>query len=371
MSGAARQAVEARQVARLGLQRGTGKVQRHRAGGRRRAACSARQQQAQRASGPTQTPLRPRLQQRQVAHDGGPTPPPARPPTHPRPALPHAHLQQRQVAHDGEVARVHAQRVLVALDRLVVLAVAAVQQAAGRQGGAWGGAGAKVSTAQQARRPRRTRGCCGTAGCGGRGTAVRRRRRAVGCSDEPPRQQLQPARPLRAHSHACCARHRSCRPCSCNPAIQAGRPAGVQLCRGAVGRAVGRAGSPIDVPAHVGAQVGLDAALHQVVRLRLALQAVEQQALRKAVMVQRVRCGCGASRQGTAIPGGACMRLGACAGHAHSAPAPEATPCAPMQRHAARRVAAFTRPPLRRSSRAGRGAAAPSWPASRRAPGTS
>ena len=39
-------------------------------------------------------------------------------------------LQQRKVAHDGQVVLVHAQRVLVALDGLVVLAVRAVQQAA-------------------------------------------------------------------------------------------------------------------------------------------------------------------------------------------------------------------------------------------------
>ena len=41
----------------------------------------------------------------------------------------------------------------------------------------------------------------------------------------------------------------------------------------------------VNVPAHVGAQVGLDAPLHQVVRLLLAVQAVEQQAL------QAVRAG--------------------------------------------------------------------------------
>jgi len=42
-----------------------------------------------------------------------------------------AHLQQRQVAHDRQVLLVHAQSVLVALDGLIVLAVGAVQQAAG------------------------------------------------------------------------------------------------------------------------------------------------------------------------------------------------------------------------------------------------
>ncbi len=42
--------------------------------------------------------------------------------------------------------------------------------------------------------------------------------------------------------------------------------------------------SPVDVPAHVGAQVVLHAPLHQLIRLLLAVQAVEQQALHTVSM---------------------------------------------------------------------------------------
>ena len=77
-----------------------------------------------------------------------------------------ARLQQRQVAHDGQVVLIHAQRVLVALDGLVVLAVAAVQQAAGPGGQGGAGKGATVTGTGFGE------WVCGRCGTAARGTAA-------------------------------------------------------------------------------------------------------------------------------------------------------------------------------------------------------